>query len=158
MAQGRRVQVPARGQAAPAAPAARPAGRPAAAPAAKQAPRAARPMPIAPAGRRKPMAAPSRQAPAGTPRPQGMDTADQSRAAKDAAQAKITKNFGIPADLLNEFTMEELQVMPRLLQKMEKTGILPGGDKAAERAGFGGGPSPQQSADNDMSALVLPIG
>ena len=104
------------------------------------------------------MAAHSRQAPAGTPRPQGMDTAAQSRAAKDAAQAKITKNFGIPADLLNEFTMEELQVMPRLLQKMEKTGILPGGDKAAERAGFGGGPSPQQSADNDMSALVLPIG
>lgn len=115
-------------------------------------------MPKAPAGRRKPMAAPSRMAPAGTPKPQGMDTADQSRAAMDAAQSKITKNFGIPADLLNGFTMEELQVMPRLLQKMEKSGILPNGNRAEERAGFGGGPSMQQSADNDMSALVLPIG
>lgn len=157
MAQGRRIQVPARGQAAPAAPAARPAQRPAAAPAAARSPKAARPMPKA-TPRRKMSPAPSRMPPAGTPSPQGMDTADQSRAAKDAALAKITKNFGIPADLLNEFTMEELQIMPRLLQKMEKTGIMPGGDKAAERAGFGGGPSPQQSADNDMSALVLPIG
>ena len=157
MAQGRRVQVPARGQAAPASPAARPAQRPAAAPAAARSPKAGRPMPKA-APRRKPAAAPSRMPPAGTPKPQGMDTVDQSRAAKDAAAAKITKGFGIPADLLNEFTMEELQVMPRLLQKMEKTGILPGGDKAAERAGFGGGPSPQQSKDNDMSALILPIG
>mgnify|MGYP003146669903 FL=1 len=157
MAQGRRVQVPARGQAAPVAPAARPAQRPAAAPAAAQSPRAARPMPKA-APRRKMAPAPSRMPPAGTPSPQGMDTADQSRAAKDAALSKITKNFGIPADLLNEFTMQELQIMPRLLQKMEKTGILPGGDKAAERAGFGGGPSPQQSADNDLRALAIPIG
>jgi hypothetical protein len=34
--------------------------------------------------------------------------------------AKVTKNFGIPPEALNEFTLEELQIMPRLLQKMEQ--------------------------------------
>jgi len=151
---GRRMQVPAKGQA-PAAPAARPAQRGAAAPAARMAPKA-RPMPK-PSPRKKMPSAPLRKPVAGTPAPQGLDDNDQTRAAKDAAAAKITKSFGIPPDLLNEFTMEELQVMPRLLQKMQKLDIMPGGDKAAERAGFGGGPSMQQANDNNMG-LRPPMG
>ena len=152
---GRRMQVPAKGQAPAPAPAAGPAQQGAPAPAAKMAPKA-KPMPK-PRPRKKMPSAPLRNPVPGTPKPQGLDDTDQTRAAKDAAAAKITKNFGIPPDLLNEFTMEELQVMPRLLQKMQKANIMPGGDKAAERAGFGGGPSMQQVNDNTMG-LRPPMG
>ena len=150
---GRRMQVPAKGQAPAPAPAAMPAQQ--GTPAAKMAPKA-RPMPKA-RPRKKMPSAPLRKPVPGTPMPQGLDDTDQTRAAKDAAAAKITKNFGIPPDLLNEFTMEELQVMPRLLQKMQKANIMPGGDKADERAGFGGGPSMQQVNDNTMG-LRPPMG
>ena len=122
----------------------RPASRQAARPSPRQVGRAATP--------------PSRRPVPGTPKPQGIDDRAQSEAAKDAAMAKVTKNFGIPPEALNEFTLEELQIMPRLLQKMEQVGITPGGAKQAERAGFGGGPSPQQGADIDKAVPGGPGG
>jgi len=58
-------------------------------------------------------------APSRTARPQD-DVKKRERAAKDAAVAKISQQFNIPEDVLQGFTLQELQVLPKALSKLDQ--------------------------------------